>query len=47
MKEVGDFAYREVRRKEMILPVQDQISFGRWGFTKIMNVLSLPSSPQP
>ena len=29
VKEVGDFAYKEVRRKEMILPVQDQISFGR------------------
>ena len=29
--EVGPFAYREVRRKENILPIQDEISFGGYG----------------
>ena len=29
VREIGDFAYREVRRKEQILTIQDEISFGR------------------
>jgi hypothetical protein len=27
--EVGDFVYKEVRRKEMINPIRDEINFGR------------------